>query len=146
MLTLVYKSHRQLGDYKKSVRNTRYPEGCIAEQYIAYECVTYCSFYMGDDTPAANVPNVPRFDISVVSEHVIPRSFVRNAYLSQEEVMTAHWCVMEHCTEATKFIEKHHRDILNMAPDISDAQRIEHFYPYFREWVRISLLMLFLNC
>ncbi|CAM9002701.1 unnamed protein product [Rhodiola kirilowii] len=35
-----YPMERQLGEYKKYVRNTHYPEGCIAEQHIAHECVT----------------------------------------------------------------------------------------------------------
>ncbi|KAL9667271.1 hypothetical protein QQ045_001622 [Rhodiola kirilowii] len=39
---------RQLGQYKKYVRNTRYPKGCIAEQYVAHECVMYCKLYMGE--------------------------------------------------------------------------------------------------
>ncbi|CAM8981847.1 unnamed protein product [Rhodiola kirilowii] len=47
-----YPMERQLGKYKKYVRNTCYPEGCIDEQYIAHECVTYCKLYM-DDTNAA---------------------------------------------------------------------------------------------
>ncbi|CAM8878410.1 unnamed protein product [Rhodiola kirilowii] len=31
----MYSMERQLGHYKRYVRNTRYPEGCIAEQYVA---------------------------------------------------------------------------------------------------------------
>ncbi|CAM8908185.1 unnamed protein product [Rhodiola kirilowii] len=31
----MYPIERQLSDYKRYVRNTRFPEGCIAEQYIA---------------------------------------------------------------------------------------------------------------
>ncbi|CAM8953797.1 unnamed protein product [Rhodiola kirilowii] len=38
----MYPIERQLGEYKRSVRNTRYPEGCIVEQYSTHECVTYC--------------------------------------------------------------------------------------------------------
>ncbi|CAM8890731.1 unnamed protein product [Rhodiola kirilowii] len=44
----MYPMERQLGQYKKYVRNTRYPEGCIAEQYVAQECVMYCKLYMGE--------------------------------------------------------------------------------------------------
>ena len=33
--------YRQLGDYKDYVANKSAPEGCIAEAYIAHECVTY---------------------------------------------------------------------------------------------------------
>ncbi|CAM8940320.1 unnamed protein product [Rhodiola kirilowii] len=38
----MYPMERQQGEYKKYVRNTRYPEGCIADQYITAECVRYC--------------------------------------------------------------------------------------------------------
>ncbi|KAL9690719.1 hypothetical protein QQ045_011127 [Rhodiola kirilowii] len=40
----------QLGisQYKRSVQNNRYQEGCIAEQYITHECVMYCKLYMND--------------------------------------------------------------------------------------------------
>ncbi|CAM8885700.1 unnamed protein product [Rhodiola kirilowii] len=31
----MYPMERQLGHYKRYVRNTQYPEGCIAEQYVA---------------------------------------------------------------------------------------------------------------
>ncbi|CAM8982517.1 unnamed protein product [Rhodiola kirilowii] len=41
----MYLIERQLGEYKRHVRNTRYPEGCIAEQYIVQECVTYYKLY-----------------------------------------------------------------------------------------------------
>ena len=90
---------------------------------------------MGDDKGAENVCNVPRYDISVVSEHVIPKNFVKHAEISREEVATAHWCVMEHCTEAAEFIRIHQEDLLQLAPQISDEDRIQHFHPYFRNWV-----------
>ncbi|CAM8978383.1 unnamed protein product [Rhodiola kirilowii] len=35
---------------KKYVKNTRYPEGCIAEQYIAQECVTFVKLYLEGNT------------------------------------------------------------------------------------------------
>ncbi|CAM8960320.1 unnamed protein product [Rhodiola kirilowii] len=46
----MYPIERQLGEYKRSIRNARYPEGCIAEQYITHECVTYYKLYMNDTT------------------------------------------------------------------------------------------------
>ncbi|CAM8948061.1 unnamed protein product [Rhodiola kirilowii] len=44
----MYPIERQLDEYKRSVRNNRYPKGCIPEQYITHECVTYCKLYMND--------------------------------------------------------------------------------------------------
>ncbi|KAJ9539380.1 hypothetical protein OSB04_032113 [Centaurea solstitialis] len=39
---------RQLGEYKKHVTNTRYPEGCIAERYLMHECVTFMNLYLNN--------------------------------------------------------------------------------------------------
>ena len=69
---------------------------------------------------------------------MIPKSFVRGAELTKEEVMTAHWCVMQYCIEAEYFIDEHQKEILQLVPDITDERRIDHFHSYFREWVRTS--------
>ena len=34
---------------KSYVRNRSRPEGCIAEGYIAEECLTFCSLYLSDE-------------------------------------------------------------------------------------------------
>ncbi|CAM8901675.1 unnamed protein product [Rhodiola kirilowii] len=44
----MFPIERQLGEYKISLRNSRYPEGCIAEQYVTQECVTYCKLYLNE--------------------------------------------------------------------------------------------------
>lgn len=99
---------------------------------------------MGEETIDATVPNRPRFHISVYSDLVIPKSFVRDRQLSMEAVMTAHWCVMEHCTEAANFISKHREKLLEFDPDVTDEERIQHFHPYFRQWVRRYLYLVFI--
>ena len=90
---------------------------------------------MGDDIRDSDVPAVSRFNISVVSQLVVPKGYVRNAQLSREEVHRAHWNVMEHCTEAAKFINKHRELVLQVDPDVTDEQRSLNFFPYFRDWV-----------
>lgn len=39
---------RTLGHFKSYVRNRAKPEGSICEQYLADECVTFCSMYLND--------------------------------------------------------------------------------------------------
>jgi hypothetical protein len=39
--------------YKSSVHNKAAPEGCIAEGYISYELVTFCSRYL-DNAPLSH--------------------------------------------------------------------------------------------
>ncbi|CAM8877764.1 unnamed protein product [Rhodiola kirilowii] len=63
----MYPIERQLGEYKRHVRNTRYPEGCIAEQYIVQECVTYYKLYI-DSHVSEDVK--PQPTINVVSHHI----------------------------------------------------------------------------
>ncbi|CAM8918515.1 unnamed protein product [Rhodiola kirilowii] len=53
----MYHIERQLGEYKRSVRNSRYPEGCIAESYVTHECVTYCKLYMMTNPTEMDSPN-----------------------------------------------------------------------------------------
>ncbi|KAL9679938.1 hypothetical protein QQ045_017809 [Rhodiola kirilowii] len=61
-----HKRTRQLGEYKRSVRNSRYPEGCIAEQYVTQECVTYCKLYL-NETAMGSSDEVPLYSLEVYS-------------------------------------------------------------------------------
>ncbi|CAM8877441.1 unnamed protein product [Rhodiola kirilowii] len=66
----MYPMERQLRNYEKFVRNTRYPEGCIAKEYIAQECVMYCKLYMGEIEGNSHIDDEDEedyFNISVVS-------------------------------------------------------------------------------
>lgn len=44
----MYPIERRLGTFKRFIRNKARPEGCIAEAYSAYECMTQCSTYFSD--------------------------------------------------------------------------------------------------
>ncbi|KAM7469376.1 hypothetical protein LguiA_007559 [Lonicera macranthoides] len=86
----------------------------------------------------AVIPDAPRWNISVVSDLVIPNGYVANARLSREELAVAHWCVMEHCDEAEPFIEGHRAELQRRAPyvtDEDDEQRIQNFHPHFLRWM-----------
>ncbi|CAM8934247.1 unnamed protein product [Rhodiola kirilowii] len=101
----MFPIERQLGQYKKSVRNTRYPEGCITEQYVVTECVIYCNLYMDG---AINLSSAKKgtsyeseFKCSIVLDLVKPIAYKRNFKLDKQPLEIAHWCVMEHCKAAT---------------------------------------------
>ncbi|CAM8902973.1 unnamed protein product [Rhodiola kirilowii] len=70
----MYPIEMQLGEYKRHVRNTRYPEGCIAEYYIVQDCVTYYKSYMGNNI-SEDIRPEPM--INVVSNHIKPQCHIR---------------------------------------------------------------------
>lgn len=140
--------YRQLGEYKKYVRNTRYPEGCIAEQYIAHECVTYCRLYI-DDTNAAvvNVESMgqAKFKLSVVSEFIKLLGHLRSVKLSKAEIATAHWHVVENCSEVSHYYNSHKDRYWVECPDSSYDEYVKDFHRYFLRWVCINTLFVGLN-
>ncbi|KAL9689576.1 hypothetical protein QQ045_009963 [Rhodiola kirilowii] len=82
---------RQLGQYKKYVRNTRYPEGCIAEQYVAHECVMYCKLYMGEiEDGTSDQEEEEPWDISVTSHVIKPMGYIRRMKLRKDEIDVTH--------------------------------------------------------
>lgn len=134
---------RQLGDYKRYVRNTRYPEGCIAEQYIVQECITYCKLYM-DNTSMEDMGG-PQPTISVVSHLVKPRRRISRKRLDEDQIDIAHWCVMEHCDEAQYYINCH-KELFNVqCSNYGDDDRVKHFLPYFQKWVSLYNYFLYIN-
>ena len=54
---MLYIVFRFLSKLKSYYRNKRYPEGSIAEGYLAEECMTFCSRYLEDVEIRLNRPN-----------------------------------------------------------------------------------------
>ncbi|CAM8947781.1 unnamed protein product [Rhodiola kirilowii] len=99
---------RQLGHYKRYARNTRYSEGCIAKQYVAQECVTYCKLYMGEiEDTTMEEDEEEWWNILVVSNVIKPMGYLKRRQLLDYQIDVAHWCVLENCEEATEIINKH---------------------------------------
>ncbi|KAL9669204.1 hypothetical protein QQ045_006747 [Rhodiola kirilowii] len=127
----MYPIERQLGKYKKFVRNTRYPEGCIAEDFTAHECVMYCKLYMGEIEGKSQIDEEDYFNISVVSNVIKPTGCCdRRFRLNNNNIDVIHWCVMENCEEAREYIIEHAQDFYSDNPDGDNDSRIEHFHPY----------------
>ncbi|CAM8999713.1 unnamed protein product [Rhodiola kirilowii] len=125
----MYPIERQLGEYKKYVRNTRYPEGCIAEQYIAQECVTFVKLYLEGNT--LDEPTIIESAISVVAPHIRPFGDIPKKKLNKKELQVAHWCVLENCEQAKYFIAEHKEQFEMKYPNHGDKARIKHFISYF---------------
>ncbi|XP_052874561.1 uncharacterized protein LOC128280456 [Gossypium arboreum] len=53
----MYPIERFLSKLKSYCRNKRYPEGSIAEGYLAEECMTFCSRYLEDAETRLNRPS-----------------------------------------------------------------------------------------
>ncbi|KAJ9565527.1 hypothetical protein OSB04_001493 [Centaurea solstitialis] len=96
--TWMFPIERQLGEYKKHVTNTRYPEGCIAERYLMHECVTFMNLYLNNRHVVHSNPlmsDSSRWSLSVVSDYVIPSSRLWNASLTRVEMETARWMMAD---------------------------------------------------
>lgn len=100
---------RQLGEYKRSVRNMRHPEGCIAQQYLMHESVTFTRMYLNRGTSSIPVQVNPAvvYNLSVVSQFIEMRSVVRGKKLTTLELFWAHWTVTENCEELQAFVDTH---------------------------------------
>lgn len=70
---------RTLGYFKSYVRNRAKPEGSICEQYLADECVTFCSMYLEDIETRFNrvgrVDDRPTVDENKRPDSELQRSF-----------------------------------------------------------------------
>ncbi|XP_030951560.1 uncharacterized protein LOC115975061 [Quercus lobata] len=127
----MYPIERYLSRLKSYVHNKTYPEGSIAEGYIAEECLTFCSRYFKSVETAFNRPvrNVEESMGAVVSITLDSNSWIQ-----------AHRYVLFNCAEITPFRDIHIAEIKAGLPfDVSDnviqKQHIEEFCSWFREYV-----------
>ncbi|CAM8947849.1 unnamed protein product [Rhodiola kirilowii] len=98
---------RQLGEYKRSIRNTRYPKGCIAESYITYECVTYCKLYLTDSTEIDSSNEARSYVLSVYSPLIKVSGHSPMIKMSKKQLDMAHGYVLEHCTQVSDYLQRH---------------------------------------
>ncbi|CAM8987826.1 unnamed protein product [Rhodiola kirilowii] len=133
----MYPIERQLGEYKRSVRNTRYPEGCIAEQYITHECVLYCKLYMTDATEMDSSNEARLYVLNVFSPLITVSGHCPRIKLSKKQIDMMHWCVVEHCVQAKPFIKRHGKKFDIECPNRSKKECVKHFITYFRGWMDI---------
>ncbi|CAM8884970.1 unnamed protein product [Rhodiola kirilowii] len=98
----MYPFERYMKVLKSYVRNRQSPEGCIVQGYIAEKVIEFCINVLGNTT-AVGFPRPHHFDRFMgkgTSGHqLMPQSF--------DELMKAHFYVLQHTPEITTFIEDH---------------------------------------
>ncbi|XP_050369390.1 uncharacterized protein LOC126787579 [Argentina anserina] len=115
--TRMFPMERQLGTYKKSVNNRRYPEGCISKRYITWESVTYCNLYMEGAEPWEQ------------------KTSTNASRLTEQEVLKAHWQVLLECKEVKYYMVQHEELYTSAHPNSDEKSRRIDFHPYFLDWV-----------
>ncbi|CAM8909852.1 unnamed protein product [Rhodiola kirilowii] len=133
----MFPIERQLGEYKRSVRNSRYPEGCIAEKYITHECITYCKLYVNESSEMDSSSEVPLYGLNVYSHLVKVSGHSRKINMSNIQLDMVHWCVLEHCQQAKNYVTKHVEKFNRECPNRTKKERVTHFLKYFRSWMDI---------
>lgn len=85
------------------MRNRAQPEGCIAEGYLAEECLTFCSRYLNNVETKINRP-LRSNDESVIGG---AQPFV----LSEVERRQTHQYILFNCEKVTPYLEYVHLPI-----------------------------------
>jgi len=106
----MYSGERCLYVYKLLVGNKAHPEGCIAEGYIANECMTLCSRYLHSietkfNRPERNYDGGVKFDrtLSVFAHPGRPVGAARYVDLDALERERAHVYALKNCEEVQSF-------------------------------------------
>ncbi|XP_062081301.1 uncharacterized protein LOC133786101 [Humulus lupulus] len=110
----MYPIERYLSKLKSYVRNKRKPEGCIAEGYLADECLTFCSRYMeGVETKfnckPRNYSNVELNGETLPIFQMTGRHLgkIDTKNLDEDTKVKAHRYVLFNCNIVESFIEEH---------------------------------------
>lgn len=101
---------RYLGSLKQFVRNKAYLEGSIAEAYVVHECLTWCSLHLeGIETtfnrPDRNNDSLEDGELDVFTNkvgYISPSTYVA---LSDVELQTAAWYIINNCQEIQPYLE-----------------------------------------
>ncbi|CAM8974825.1 unnamed protein product [Rhodiola kirilowii] len=133
----MYPIERQLGEYKRSVRNSRYPEGCTAEKYSTHECITYCKLYINDATDLDSANEARLYGLNIYSPLIKVSGHLPRVKLSKLQLEMAHWCVVQHCEEAADYLRRHTKKFERVCPNRTKTERVKHFLKYFRDWLEI---------
>lgn len=135
-------NYRQLGEYGDFVQSKSAPEGCIAEAYIAHECVTYAKMYLGASNES--IPEEPMlFNLSILSRDVEVSGRMPASYnLTDDQLAIAHWFVLINCPEV-EFWKNIHLNCADVGGDVNYHNST--FANYFCNWVRNFHLITFKN-
>ncbi|XP_060969476.1 uncharacterized protein LOC133036762 [Cannabis sativa] len=130
----MYPIERYLSKLKSYVRNRSKPEGCIAEGYLADECLTFCSRYMeGVETKFNRKPR--NYSNLEVNENLLPifqmtgrnlgKKYIKS--LNEDNKVKAHRYVLFNCNVVDSFIEEH-RNIISQQNSRQRAMTIDRIH------------------
>ncbi|XP_027172109.1 uncharacterized protein LOC113771742 [Coffea eugenioides] len=147
----MYPIERYLGTLKSYVRNKSRPEGCIAEGYIAEECLTFCSFFLADyvetklnrsnrneDVAKSSSTGLDLFSMSTRPlGKGIPTKF------SDEILRKAHQYVLFNCDHVNPYINQHYQLIQERNPragkHVIELMHSENFASWFANHIEHSI-------
>ncbi|XP_074377710.1 uncharacterized protein LOC141719233 [Apium graveolens] len=114
----MYSIERYLGVLKRYIRNKSKPEGSIAEQYLADECLTFCARFLNDSqNNSLNDFASPGEGTGGYSLGSRKKKDGKDIHLSHDMWITAHRYVLFNYDdkEVEELIEKHHSLLANNA-------------------------------
>lgn len=94
------------------MKNKARPEGSIAEGYVNYEALTYCSMYLRGIETQFNRPERSggynkenHATLSVFTQPAKLFGSIQYLELSHDEKTKAHWYILDNCTELEPYIK-----------------------------------------
>ncbi|CAM9003122.1 unnamed protein product [Rhodiola kirilowii] len=127
----MYPFERYMKILKSYVRNRHRPEGCIVEGYITEEAVEFCTNFLGN-TAAVGIPRPRHFD-RFNGKDISGRKFYNPSF---DELMIAHFYVLQHMPDITPFIEQHLNILRSAFPRKSEQWLQKEHSRSFCNWLR----------
>ncbi|KAG8367020.1 hypothetical protein BUALT_Bualt16G0029000 [Buddleja alternifolia] len=126
---------------KQYVGNKAFPEGSMAEGYIAEECLTFCSMYLNDiETQFSKAErNYERREdrsqqnLSVFCENSRLVGKGIYAYLNEKSCKQVHAYVLKNCDEVLTFISEHKEELKQNGGANVEKRHEESFSKWFEE-------------
>ncbi|XP_073116140.1 uncharacterized protein [Elaeis guineensis] len=140
----MYPVERYLRTLKSYVRNKARPEGSIARDYLANECLTFCSRYLNSVETKFN--RVPRNDdgatsyqgLSIFAKDGCAKGAFKSYELNAQEFTQAQAYVLRNCEEVWPYIEEHKKELEEASSRNVLARHHKEFPDWFYE--RVSKL------
>ncbi|KAK9286695.1 hypothetical protein L1049_015098 [Liquidambar formosana] len=140
----MYPFERFMKVLKGYVRNRARPEGCIAECYLAEECMRFCSGYMkkAAEIGIRHNRNEDFKHETILEGHPISKG--RPLIMADDLLRSAHLYVLRNSAEVEPFIEMHVEELKcsnrRLAKDetLTQKRHIETFYEWLARKVQMS--------
>ncbi|XP_071906894.1 uncharacterized protein [Coffea arabica] len=144
----MYPIERYLGTLKSYVRNRSRPEGCIAEGYLAEECLNFCSLYLADYVETKfnrtsrndDVGETSSERLDIFSSSCRPLGKGTPTNFSNEILRKAHQYVLFNCDHIKPYVDQHHKMVEEQNPHagkhVIERIHCENFADWFSNHVK----------